>query len=64
MALVTITKVDGSRRVIFFKKGRAIGYDQGQTDTGKFKAEQKADLNVIHIGDERYEIPDAVVHGG
>ncbi len=63
-AMVTVTKVDGSKRVIFFEKGRAIGYDQSQADTGKFKAEKEADLNVIHIGDERYEIPDAVVQGG
>ena len=63
-AMVTVTKVDGSKRVIFFENGRAIGYDQSQADTGKFKAEKEADLNVIHIGDERYEIPDAVVQGG
>lgn len=63
-AMVTVTKVDGSKRVIFFENGRAIGYDQSQADTGKFKAEKDADLNVIHIGDERYEIPDAVVQGG
>lgn len=63
-AMVTITKVDGSKRAIFFAKGLAIGYDQSQADTGKFKAEKEADLNVIHIGDERYEIPDAVVQGG
>ena len=63
-AMVTINKVDGSKRVIFFEKGRAIGYDKSQADSGEFKAEKKGDLNVIHIGDERYEIPDAVVFGG
>jgi len=63
-AMVTVTKSSGSQRVIFFEKGRAIGYDQSQADTGKFKAEKEADLNIIHIGDERYEVPDAVVQGG
>ena len=63
-AMVTVTKVDGSQRVIFFEKGRAVGYDQSQADTGRFKAERQGDLNIIHIGDERYEIPDAVVLGG
>ena len=63
-AMVTVTKSSGSQRVIFFEKGRAIGYDKSQADTGKFKAEKKADLNIIHIGDERYEVPDAVVQGG
>jgi hypothetical protein len=63
-AIVTITKIDGGKRVVFFEKGRAIGYDQSQADTGQFKAEKEADLNVIHIGDEHYKIPDAVVQGG
>jgi hypothetical protein len=35
-----------------------------QAETGKFKAEKKGDLNIIHIGQERYEIPDAVIFGG
>jgi hypothetical protein len=63
-ASVTVTKSRGRRRVIFFEKGRAIGYDQSQADTETFKAEKEADLHIIHIGDERYEIPDAVVQGG
>ena len=63
-AMVTVTKVDGSQRVIFFEKGRATGYDQSQADSGEFKAKKDADLNIIHIGEERYEIPDAVVFGG
>ena len=63
-AMVTVTKIDGSKRLIFFEKGRAIGYDQSQADTGKFKTEKEADLNIVHIGEERYEIPDAVVQGG
>jgi hypothetical protein len=63
-AKVTVTKVDGGQRVIFFEKGRAIGYDQSQADSGGFKAEKEADLNIIHIGEERYEIPDAVILGG
>jgi len=63
-AMVTVTKVDGRQRVIFFEKGRAIGYDQSQADSGQFKASKEGDLNIIHVGEERYEIPDAVVLGG
>jgi hypothetical protein len=63
-AMVTVTLVDGRKRVIFFEKGLAIGYDQSQADSGGFKAKKEADLNIIHIGEERYEIPDAVVLGG
>jgi hypothetical protein len=63
-AMVTVSRVDGGLRVIFFEKGRAIGYDKSQADSGEFKAKREADLNIIHIGEERYEIPDAVVLGG
>lgn len=63
-AMVTITRSDGGQRVIFFEQGRATGYDQSQADTGAFSASKESDLNIIRIGDERYEIPDAVVFGG
>lgn len=63
-AQVTVTKTDGSKRIIFFEKGRATGYDQSQADRGEFKAERNGDLSTVHIGDERYEIPDAVIFGG
>ena len=63
-AMVTVTKLDGSRHVIYFEKGRAAGYDQSQADRGSFKASKQGDLSTVHIGDERYEIPDAVVSGG
>ena len=62
--MVTVTKPDGRTRTIYFEKGKATGYDMSQADTGKFKAEKKGDLNIIHIGQERYEIPDAVIFGG
>lgn len=63
-AMVTVTKADGSQRVIFFEKGRAISYDKSEADSGEFKANKEVDLNIIHIGKERYEIPDAVISGG
>lgn len=62
--MVTVTKPDGRTRTIFFKKGKATGYDQSQADIGKFSAKKQGDLSVIHIGQERYEIPDAVIWGG
>ena len=62
--MVTVTKPDGRNRAIFFKKGKATGYDQSQADTGKFSAKKQGDLSIIHIGQERYEIPDAVIWGG
>jgi len=63
-AVVTVTKTGGGTRAIFFTKGHATGYDQSQSDSGKFSAKKQGDLSIIHIGGERYEIPDAVVSGG
>ena len=63
-AMVTVTKPDGRTRTIFFENGRAIGYDQSQADTGRFGASRQGDLNIIKIGQERYEIPDALPFGG
>ena len=63
-AMVTVTKPDGRTRTIFFANGRATGYDQSQADPGKFSASRQGDLNIIKIGQERYEIPDALPFGG
>jgi hypothetical protein len=62
--MVTVTKPDGRTRTIYFKNGRATGYDQSQADRGEFRASKESDLYIIHIGDERYEIPEAVIYGG
>ena len=62
--MVTITKPDGSTRTIFFEDGKATGYDQSQAETGEFSSSKEGDLFIIHIGQERYEIPEAVIFGG
>ena len=62
---VTVTKLDGRARVIFFEKGNAIRFDQSNADPGgQFRASKEGDLSIIRIGEERYEIPDAVIFGG
>jgi hypothetical protein len=61
---VTVTKPDGRTRAIFFEKGRATGYDMSQAEPGEFSARKRGDMNLIGIGQERYEIPDAVISGG
>ena len=44
--------------------GRAIGADTSEADGAKpFRATREGDLSMIRVGDERYEIPDAVVLG-
>jgi len=45
--------------------GRPIGADTSQADGyGEFRATKENDLHRIRVGEERYEIPDAVVLGG
>ena len=62
--IVTITKLDGRTRAIFFENGKATGYDMNQADPGEFSVEKQGDLSLVRIGEERYEIPDAVIFGG
>jgi len=63
-ATVVITRPDGRTRAIYFRMGVPISADTSQADWGEFSATREADLNIIRVGDERYEIPDAVVLGG
>jgi len=64
-ATVVIKKPDGRTRAIFFRMGRPIGTDVSESEGRlEFSATKDGDLHRIRIGDERYEIPDAVVLGG
>jgi len=64
-AAVSITLLDGRKRAIFFKAGKAVGADLSQADGNmSFSASKEADLYTIRAGNERYEIPEAVIYGG
>ena len=64
-ATVVVTKPDGMKRAIFFRRGIPAGADTSQADGyGEFRYEKEGDLHLVRIGEERYEIPDAVVTGG
>jgi hypothetical protein len=64
-ATVIIKKFDGRPRAIFFRMGKPIGADTSQADGyPEFRATKESDLHLIRVGNERYEIPDAVVFGG
>ena len=64
-ATVVIKKPDGRTRAIFFMMGRPIGADVAESEGRlEFRATKEGDLHRIRIGNERYEIPDAVVLGG
>jgi len=63
-AVVTVTKPDGRPRSIFFEKSSATGCDSSPAEAAAFSAVSESDLTIVHIGEERYEIPDAVIDGG
>ena len=64
-ATVVITRPDGRTRAVYFRMGIPIGVDTSEADPGgEFSTTKESDLNIISVGDERYEIPDAVVLGG
>ncbi len=62
---VTVFWPDGGNRVIFFENGKPSSYDESEADGGaKMTATQNAGLNMIYIGDQRFEIPESVIYGG
>ena len=64
-ATFVVTKPDGMKRAIFFRRGIPTGADTSQADGYvKFDFKKKGDLNHIRVGEERYEIPDVTVAGG
>lgn len=64
-ATVVVTRPDGTKRALFFEKGRFVSADTSQADGyPEYGAKREGDLNMIHVGTERYEIPDAAVSGG
>ena len=64
-ATVVVTKSDGSNRAIYFVRGQLLGADTSQADGyPPVSGEKESDLHLIRVGDERYEVPDAIIFGG
>jgi hypothetical protein len=57
---VWIALGDGEERQILFEGGTPVTTDSPET----LRFDKTGDLFVIRVGDERFEIPDAVVSGG
>jgi hypothetical protein len=56
---------DGGNRVIFFEDRAPIRYDQSQADGGaRMTVRRQVDLFMVRIGEQRFEIPEAVITGG
>jgi len=62
---VTVFLPDGGSRVIHFERGVPVRYDSAPVDHGaRMVVSRNADLFVIGIGPQRFEIPEAVITGG
>lgn len=62
---LTVFWPEGGKRVIVFEKGMPVSFDQSAADGKSVLAvERSADLLLVRIGDQRLEIPDAVINGG
>ena len=64
-ATVVVKKPDGRTRAIYFMMGRPVGADVAESEgRHDFRATKQGDLHRIRVGNERYEIADAVILGG
>lgn len=64
-ATVVVTRPGDTDRVLFFRLGIPTGISSSEADrAGEFSYKKESDLNLIYVGQERYEIPDAVILGG
>ncbi len=64
-ATVVVTRPDGRTRALFFENGAFLSADTSQADGyPAYSATKEADLFQVKVGDERYEIPEAVILGG
>jgi hypothetical protein len=64
-ATLVVTRPDGSMRALFFVRGEFLGADASEAGGGfDAAATREADLFLIRVDAERYDVPDAVVFGG
>jgi hypothetical protein len=62
---ITVFWPNGGTRVIFFENGRPANFDQSQADGQvRMNTSRNADLFTVTIGQQRFEIPEAVISGG
>jgi hypothetical protein len=62
---ITVFWPDGGNRVIFFEDNTPMRYDESEADAGaRMTVGHEADLYHIRIGNQRFEIPEAVMTGG
>lgn len=63
---VSIDWPDGGSRVIYFEAGNPVSFDQSQADGEVAMTVSRTDngMNIVSIGEQRFEIPESVIWGG
>lgn len=56
---------DAGSRVLYFENGEIMRYDQSEADGGaELRVTRDADLQIVTVGDARFEVFDALLIGG
>lgn len=56
---------DGGSRVLRFENGTISGYDESEADGGaRLTVKRRGDVQIVEIGDARFEVFDALITGG
>ena len=56
---------DAGNRVLYFEDGAVVRYDESEADGGaRLRVERDGDIQIVTIGDARFEIFDAMMFGG
>ena len=64
-ATVVIDAAPGTQRTFYFRIGQAIGFSSSEAEGyPPFNASKQGDQHHIQLGEEHYQIPDAVILGG
>ena len=64
-ATVVVTRPDGSTRALFFIHGRFNSADTSQADGyPEYSATRSSDVTIVRVGEEIYQVDDAVLFGG
>jgi hypothetical protein len=62
---ITVFWPDGGNRVIFFKNNKPSAYDESEADGGaKMSVKEDNGLFAVTIGDQRFELFEAIMAGG
>lgn len=56
---------DAGSRVLYFENGEVVRYDQAESDGGaELRVTRNSDIQIVTVGDARFELFDALLVGG